>query len=95
MATKPRQHGEAKRIGLIKASLILGSLIASLLGVRMLVDQEVALPAVVAANGENLQAAPVAPSQVQVAPVAPSQVQISPVIPRQVPMAPVTRSRSS
>ncbi|MEJ2150187.1 MAG: hypothetical protein P8Z40_11990 [Chloroflexota bacterium] len=95
MATKPRQHGEAKRIGLIKASLILGSLIASLLGVRMLVDQEVAPPAVVAANGENLQAAPVAPSQVQVAPVAPSQVQISPVIPRQVPMAPVTRSRSS
>ncbi len=95
MATKPRQHGEAKRIGLIKASLILGSLIASLLGVRMLVDQEAPPPAVVAANGENLQAAPVAPSQVQVAPVAPSQVQISPVIPRQVPMAPVTRSRSS
>ena len=85
MATKPRQHGEAKRIGLIKASLILGSLIASLLGLRMLVDQEAPPPAVVAVSGENLQAAPVAPGQVQIAPVTPRQVQI----------APVTRSRSS
>jgi hypothetical protein len=95
MTTKPRQHGEAKRIGLIKASLILGSLIASLLGLRMLVDQEAPPPAVVAVNSEPNQAAPVVPSQVQVVPVVPNQVQIAPVTPRQVQMAPLTRSRSS
>jgi hypothetical protein len=95
MTTKPRQHGEAKRIGLIKASLILGSLIASLLGLRILVDEEAPSPAVVVASGESVQAAPVASSQVQSASVAPSQVQIAPVTPRQVQIAPLTRSRSS
>jgi multidrug resistance efflux pump len=95
MTTKPRQHGEAKRIGLIKASLILGSLIASLLGLRMLVDQEAPPPAVAAVSRETIQAAPAAPGQVQVVPVVPNQVQIAPVTPRQVQIAPVTRSRSS
>jgi hypothetical protein len=95
MTTKPRQHGEAKRIGLIKASLILGSLIASLLGLRILVDEEAPSPAVVAASGESVQAAPVASGQVQSASVVPSQVQIAPVTPRQVQIAPLTRSRSS
>jgi hypothetical protein len=95
MTTKPRQHGEAKRIGLIKASLILGSLVASLLGLRMLVDQEAPPPAVATVNREPAQAAPVVPSQVQIVPVVPNQAQIAPVVPNQIQIAPVTRSRSS
>jgi hypothetical protein len=81
VTTKPRKRGEAGRIGSIRAGLILGSLVASLVGTKMLVSQEAPTPAppAVAESRSTIQAAP----------------QAMPIPARQAPVAPVTRSRSS
>ena len=102
MTAKARQHGEAGRIGFIKAGLIMGGLMASLIGSQMLTGQEIATTqnstASTGANGVQVKVVPQAQTAPQV--VVPgnggaSTFQTIPSPSRQTQFYPMVRSRSS
>lgn len=74
MTTKHRPRSEAKRIGWIKAGLIAGSLIGSMVGMQMLIGQEAEQPQQARAGAE-IAVSPnvIQPNVVQMVPVTRSR----------------------